>query len=707
MITTRGDNHFKFQTSMPEMFDGPQQQAGDSSDSAMTTNLSASQANIYGSYISQSHHHHVSTSTSASESAESSPTTTLSLADDSSMTEMSPGSSPESPMAKPSSQRPHTADDLATAPHQPSPFFEMNTRSFAPGKRARNLKNLAVNTTGNVGSPRGAATSLPLAASKLDSADTLAPLETANTAFKRPASPPKRRPSNLSLTIVTPAANAGITPAASNVVPPTPSFSRPNTLRHFQSSPSLPLSSKYQSSNSAPALTIAPSRPTLERSSSEMQTRSDDDFNFDLPQSREEKPEAYPDGPICVFDPYVDLYLEPTAEQASTYDVILNVASEVRNPFMKYSTPDPTKEGIRLDGGGGIQFAPKRARTSSSSSNASTSKIPEGLSTPTTPKATPDKNTFYMDVTGGEKKPEYIHIPWEHNTDIVSDLLRLVKLIDDRVRLGKRVLIHCQCGVSRSATLVVAYCMYIHPEYSVQQAYDTVKKRSKWIGPNMNLIMQLQEFSSLLAGPSRRTAGHVGLRSLTPIEASAAWSEWRRSTVLSAPNDAQGPKTAPLNPPSGVSWPSRDDSGSSTPVDRHDGRTLSVPGAAAELNSSADPTLSRRRSSEKKRPQSLRFETTAVSTIPETVISTIPESNIPPVPEVPASTLLNAPSLNVDSLLDPLLSPRATTFTLNPFSADAPVARRPSAVMQMANEDPRSPAQQGTNPIVRNIADAL
>lgn len=76
-------------------------------------------------------------------------------------------------------------------------------------------------------------------------------------------------------------------------------------------------------------------------------------------------------------------------------------------------------------------------------------------------------------------------------------------------------------------------------------------------------------------------------------------------------------------------------------------------------------------------------------------------------PPLIRQTLLNAPSLNVDSLLDPLLSPRATTFTLNPFSADAPVARRPSAVMQMANEDPRSPAQQGTNPIVRNIADAL
>ncbi|EGP87682.1 dual-specificity protein phosphatase, partial [Zymoseptoria tritici IPO323] len=155
----------------------------------------------------------------------------------------------------------------------------------------------------------------------------------------------------------------------------------------------------------------------------------------------EDKPEAYPDGPICVYDPRIDLYLEPTAEQARQYDVIMNVASEVRNPLVKHDVPPPSQA----------------------------------------------------------KEPEYIHIPWEHNSDIVPDLLRLVKLIDERVMEGKRILIHCQCGVSRSASLVVAYGIYKNSDASVQEAYDAVKKRSKWIGPNMNLIMQLQEFRSSLA----------------------------------------------------------------------------------------------------------------------------------------------------------------------------------------------------------------
>ena len=77
-------------------------------------------------------------------------------------------------------------------------------------------------------------------------------------------------------------------------------------------------------------------------------------------------------------------------------------------------------------------------------------------------------------------------------------MLKLCELIDDRVRQGKRILIHCQCGVSRSASLVVAYGLYKNPELSVQDAYDAVKKRSRWIGPNMNLIYQLSEFRNKL-----------------------------------------------------------------------------------------------------------------------------------------------------------------------------------------------------------------
>src|SRR5262249_12136582 len=45
------------------------------------------------------------------------------------------------------------------------------------------------------------------------------------------------------------------------------------------------------------------------------------------------KSPGYPDGPIAIYDDNVYLYLEPTAEEASRFDVVINVAREVANPF--------------------------------------------------------------------------------------------------------------------------------------------------------------------------------------------------------------------------------------------------------------------------------------------------------------------------------------------------------------------------------------
>jgi tyrosine-protein phosphatase len=281
----------------------------------------------------------------------------------------------------------------------------------------------------------------------------------------------------------------------------------------------------------------------------EMEEEDDQEQNFDVPQSREEKPAAYPNGPICIYEAGVYLYFEPTAEQACTFDVIINVASEVKNPFTSPSAESQKDiDARRIDGppAESVDFAtlPQRAKPT-----------PFGRedSSPTTPKATPIMQT----IQGGEmvidgkthKTPEYIHMPWEHNTDIVPDLYRLVKLMDDRVQQGKRVLIHCQCGVSRSASLIVAYGLYKDPQMSVQDAYDRAKKRSKWIGPNMNLIMQLQEFrNGLLRANDSRSFGNQGFgrrsAGLTTSRSTDAYSPFERGTA----SGSRTPRTAPLPP---------------------------------------------------------------------------------------------------------------------------------------------------------------
>ena len=284
-----------------------------------------------------------------------------------------------------------------------------------------------------------------------------------------------------------------------------------------------PLSTAYHSSENNYSSHIT--RQTLDH--------VEEENDYELPLSREVKSPAYPQGPVCIYDPHVYLYLEPTDSEASKFDVVLNVAREVKNPFTaaigevdQRRTEDAAVQ-VSLTNGSlhdidrEASQEPQTAISDKSFSSAFESQpadLPREASDP---------------VKTERATPEYIHILWDHNTNVVDDLLRLCELIDDRAKQGKKVLIHCQCGVSRSASLVVAYGLYKNPQLTVQEAYDAVKIRSKWIGPNMNLIYQLSEFKSklpktFLAGPSN-------------------WHSWRLTGSGRA-----NPHTTPLNIPASL-----------------------------------------------------------------------------------------------------------------------------------------------------------
>lgn len=213
------------------------------------------------------------------------------------------------------------------------------------------------------------------------------------------------------------------------------------------------------------------------------------------PRSGEAKSPAYPSGPVCIFEPNIYLYAEPDAELASKFDVIVNVAREVLNPF-KAGT-----RGLVSAKHGGFEsdsLPPDTACTEASFTTA----FEEALFSPKTGKLRPNE-------------PEYVHMLWDHNTPILDDLPHLVNLIDERSTAGKKVLVHCQCGVSRSATLLIAYSMFKNPEKSMQDAYSAVKARSKWIGPNMSLIYQLTDWKKKIASDGARV-GNGGWRMGNP-----------------------------------------------------------------------------------------------------------------------------------------------------------------------------------------------
>lgn len=434
--------------------------------------------------------HRESAASVDSNSTNSSPTTTLSTFDSPSITDPSPSSPPESPTSLlPLSpfQKIMSApkqNDKGTEPSQSSLFFQSQPRSESPASKERNVKNLSLNMSAPNARHTVSSTTEGLHAFSAPTSPLRGPMKTG-----------RRRPNNL--TIQTPAFDKTTFPASD--VPPTPSH-RP-ILKHHGSSPALP---SVLSPTTAPltGMQLPPlsmkrllSRPGSESSFSSLSVSSQGlhDLKEDAAEvqepitSQEAQERGYPDGPIRIYDDGVYLYLEPTREEASKFDTVINVAKEVANPFSNPSVgPKSSVVSVWRSSAHSDSSEPRTAVSDISFKSALEWPLLIRPMSPNTPKAQ-------------MPEPEYIHVPWDHNSEILDDLYPLCQIMDSRVSSGKSVLVHCQLGVSRSASLVIAYGLYRGFKTDFHSMYTSVKERSPWVGPNMSLIYQLMDFRTKVA----------------------------------------------------------------------------------------------------------------------------------------------------------------------------------------------------------------
>ncbi len=68
---------------------------------------------------------------------------------------------------------------------------------------------------------------------------------------------------------------------------------------------------------------------------------------------------------------------------------------------------------------------------------------------------------------------------------------KTTKFIEDCIKNGGKILVHCKRGISRSGSIIIAYIMSAK-NIPYQEAFDLVKRKRHVCKPNINLINQLE-----------------------------------------------------------------------------------------------------------------------------------------------------------------------------------------------------------------------
>ncbi|KAL1760855.1 hypothetical protein FB107DRAFT_201978 [Schizophyllum commune] len=164
----------------------------------------------------------------------------------------------------------------------------------------------------------------------------------------------------------------------------------------------------------------------------------------------------------------------------------------------------------------------------------------------------PNSTYYPAHIPSGRPSMHYLKLQWSHGEkDLVETGFPTAMAFADAARArGEGLLVHCQCGVSRSATVIIAMVMRAASERlhwvpadvwalkDMNSAYDYVKSKSRWAGPNMSLIFQLREYEKQLS----KEAGNISPCSASSRSSALADEEWGRRRALLDLEEPEAPK---------------------------------------------------------------------------------------------------------------------------------------------------------------------
>jgi tyrosine-protein phosphatase MSG5 len=275
-------------------------------------------------------------------------------------------------------------------------------RSPSPPKRARNAKNLSLNV------PSGSINNISTASAPA-------------SPFRSPRLPGKRPP-NLTINV-----------HSLHRHPSTPELYTSNIGSPIVASPGPYTSKRF------PTLNIDTRHIDTERSRAR---HTDPTVSSTVPYEESiEREKAYPDGPRLIIKPNIWLYAEPDLALAKTYEVVVNVAREVGNPFI---VPEVSRGSFLSPRSDSVASTPSLFSPSSSIISNPSPSLPSSNSSGTSPQLPLRTNESSAPMSYKYNDVEYMHIPWDHNSTLSQDLPGIVDHILERAEQGKKILVHCQ-----------------------------------------------------------------------------------------------------------------------------------------------------------------------------------------------------------------------------------------------------------------------
>jgi hypothetical protein len=99
-----------------------------------------------------------------------------------------------------------------------------------------------------------------------------------------------------------------------------------------------------------------------------------------------------------------------------------------------------------------------------------------------------------------DQSRQILHIPSKNGrlAELSESFHATNAFLDTCYQQGCRVLVHCERGVSRSSTIILAYLMY-HKKWTVSQAFEYLLSKRPQASPNHVLLLQLIRYANELA----------------------------------------------------------------------------------------------------------------------------------------------------------------------------------------------------------------